>query len=409
VEGAPAVVVASASRTAVTVEGLRLTYRQGGQPVHVLEGLSFDAAENELVVVKGPSGSGKTSLLSCIAGLLTPTGGSIRAAGLDVTRLGGGALREYRRRHVGIVFQSFNLIPSLTAVENVAVPLVLDGVPFGRAAVRAAKLLERFGLHERLRHRPGTLSGGERQRVAIARALVREPAVLLADEPTSSLDRHTAATVIELLRGLRAPGRVVLVATHDERLMAIADRTVELGTPPVPHPPRSGKPVGRGSPAWDVGEIGGRNGSDATGAPAPRGQPVDSWRLIRSEEQRLRARQRTFFLSEVERCAAAVGRERGGPAALDPAALDPAALDPAALDPAALDPAALDDVHRLLTELFREAGSEDDWSALRQLLDEALGRDLPGPLSELCGRARKLADVCAGLAAVSGSARPRGM
>jgi putative ABC transport system ATP-binding protein len=213
---------------ALRVDDLHVSYRQGSHTVDVLRGLSFEAHGNELVVVRGVSGSGKTSLVSCIAGILTPERGTIHAAGRTVTSLNARALRQYRRQHVGIVFQAFNLVPSLTAVENVAVPLLLDGVPFRRAKLRARALLERFGMRDRLHHRPGALSGGEQQRVAVARALTRNPAVILADEPTSNLDRYTAGSVIDLLEAVRAPERVVVIATHDDRLMPLADRTVEL-------------------------------------------------------------------------------------------------------------------------------------------------------------------------------------
>ena len=230
--------VAAAASSALHVEDLAVAYRQGIRAVHVLQNLSFDAQENELVLVRGVSGSGKTSLLSCIAGILTPDSGTIHAAGQRVTSLSGRALREYRRRHVGIVFQAFNLVPSLTALENVSLPLLIDGMRYRRARGRALGLLERFGLHDRINHRPGALSGGERQRVAVARALAREPTILLADEPTSNLDRHTAGSVIELFQAMRSPNRVVLIATHDDRLLPLADRTVELGEGP-PDPERS--------------------------------------------------------------------------------------------------------------------------------------------------------------------------
>jgi putative ABC transport system ATP-binding protein len=210
------------------VDNLHVSYRQGSHIVEVLRGLSFEAHGNELVVVRGVSGSGKTSLLSCIAGILKPERGTIYAGGRTVTSLNARALRQYRRQHVGIVFQAFNLVPSLTAIENVAVPLLLDGVPFRRAKLRARALLDRFEIGDRLDHRPGALSGGEQQRVAIARALTRNPTVILADEPTSNLDRNTAGSVIDLLEAVRAPEHVVVIATHDDRLMPLADRTVEL-------------------------------------------------------------------------------------------------------------------------------------------------------------------------------------
>lgn len=211
------------------MENLHVTYRRSGHAVHVIEGLSFEAEGNEVVVVRGVSGSGKTSLLSCIAGILTPELGQIHLGDLTVTSMNGRALRDYRRQHVGIVFQAFNLVSSLTALENVALPLLLDGMPFRRAKIGALALLERFGMGDRQHHRPGALSGGEQQRVAVARALARNPTVILADEPTSNLDRLTAGSVIDLLEAVRAPERVVLIATHDDRLMPLADRTIELG------------------------------------------------------------------------------------------------------------------------------------------------------------------------------------
>jgi putative ABC transport system ATP-binding protein len=230
------------------VENLHVSYRHGDHVVEVIRDLSFEANGNEIVVVKGVSGSGKTSLLSCVAGILTPQRGAIHAGGVTVTSLNRRDLRQYRRQHVGIVFQAFNLVPSLTAEENVAVPLLLDGMPFRQARARASALLDRFGMHDRQDHRPGALSGGERQRVAVARALARNPTVIVADEPTSNLDRHTAASVIPLLEGVRAPDRVVVIATHDDRLMPLADRTIELDGD-FPHPDEhrrtTEEPVGR--------------------------------------------------------------------------------------------------------------------------------------------------------------------
>jgi putative ABC transport system ATP-binding protein len=254
------------SNHVLRVEHLRVTYRQRAHAVEVIRDLSFEARGNELTVVRGVSGSGKTSLLSCVAGILTPERGTIRAGGLTVTALDGRALRQYRRRHVGIVFQAFNLVPSLTAVENVAVPLLVDGVPFRRARVRAVALLERFGMADRLDHRPGALSGGERQRVAVARALARNPTVILADEPTSNLDRRTAGSVIDLLEAVRAPERVVLIATHDDRLVPLADRTIELDDDfpgPTSANPGDGQPVVR-----EDGDAGGTRTTRMCGEPA---------------------------------------------------------------------------------------------------------------------------------------------
>lgn len=210
------------------VRDLTVEYSSGGYVVRPLDGLSFDAEDGELVVLLGPSGCGKTTLLSCLAGLLTPTSGSIMLDGRETSRLSGRDLTAHRRDTVGVVFQAFNLIPSLTARGNVVTPMRLAGVPRRLAGKRALHLLERVGLGERADHRPGQLSGGQQQRVAIARALVHDPPVVLADEPTAHLDHIQVEGVLELLRELASPGRVVIVATHDDRVTHLADRVVEL-------------------------------------------------------------------------------------------------------------------------------------------------------------------------------------
>jgi putative ABC transport system ATP-binding protein len=179
-------------------------------------------------VLLGPSGCGKTTLLSCLAGLLTPTSGSIKLDGRETSRLSGRDLTAHRRDTVGVVFQAFNLIPSLSAHGNVIAPMRLAGLSRRVANERATKLLERVGLGERGHHRPGQLSGGQQQRVAIARALVHNPPVVLADEPTAHLDHIQVEGVLQLLRELASPGRVVIVSTHDDRVTHLADRVVEL-------------------------------------------------------------------------------------------------------------------------------------------------------------------------------------
>jgi putative ABC transport system ATP-binding protein len=213
------------------VKELTVEYRQGSERIMALDRLSFSAREHEIVVVRGPSGCGKTTLLSCLGGILRPTRGSVHLNGVELTSLDRQAIRRYRREAVGFVFQSFNLVPSLNALENVTTPLLLAGVPHRQARVRAGELLEHFGLSARASHRPGALSGGEKQRVAVARALIKEPPLVLADEPTSNLDRYHATSVVELLEKLRGPGRVVIIATHDELLLPLADRTIDLGHP----------------------------------------------------------------------------------------------------------------------------------------------------------------------------------
>jgi putative ABC transport system ATP-binding protein len=210
------------------VDELVIEYASGGYPVRPIDGLDLDASEGELVVLLGPSGCGKTSMLSALGGILRPTSGTIRCGGIAVEALTGGALADYRQRQVGFVFQAFNLVPSLTARENVAMPLILAGVPRKAAFSRADELLERVGLSERARHRPGKLSGGQQQRTAVARGLAADPPLLLADEPTANLDYIQAEGIISLLRELRADGRLIIVSSHDDRLIPIADRVVHL-------------------------------------------------------------------------------------------------------------------------------------------------------------------------------------
>jgi putative ABC transport system ATP-binding protein len=212
----------------LVVNDLTVAFESGGYVIKPLDGLSFAAEDGELVVLLGPSGCGKTTLLSCIAGLLTPTSGQIRFGPIVVNELKGPAMSEYRRQTVGVVFQAFNLIPSLSALGNVVVPMRLARVPRARAKARAVELLERVGLGERTHHRPAQLSGGQQQRVAIARALVHEPLLIVADEPTAHLDHIQVEGILRLLRDLAAPGRIVVVSTHDDRVTQLADRVVEM-------------------------------------------------------------------------------------------------------------------------------------------------------------------------------------
>jgi putative ABC transport system ATP-binding protein len=210
------------------VRSLTVEFESGGYIVRPLDQLSFDADDGELVAVLGPSGCGKTTLLSCLAGLLTPTSGSISFRGDSLVGLAGPALARHRRYTVGVVFQAFNLLPSLSAKGNVMAPLRLAKTPRREAAARADELLDLVGLSDRGHHRPGALSGGQQQRVAIARALVQSPPMVLADEPTAHLDHIQVEGVLRLLRELATPGRLVVVATHDDRISNIADRVVEL-------------------------------------------------------------------------------------------------------------------------------------------------------------------------------------
>ncbi|MDT4939635.1 MAG: putative transport system ATP-binding protein [Pseudonocardiales bacterium] len=214
--------------TTLSITGLTVEYVSGGYKVRPFHDLFFRAEDGQLVVLLGPSGSGKTTLLSCLAGLLTPTAGTISLDDTDVTALRGARLAQYRRDTVGVVFQAFNLIPSLSARANVMVPLRLAGVGRAAARERAGELLEQVDLTDRADHRPDHLSGGQQQRVAIARALAQDPPLVIADEPTAHLDYIQVEGVLRLIRAIAAPGRLVVVATHDERITQLADTVVEL-------------------------------------------------------------------------------------------------------------------------------------------------------------------------------------
>jgi putative ABC transport system ATP-binding protein len=211
----------------VRVRDLVMRLPSGGRPVTILDGVDLDVEEGEVLAVTGPSGSGKSTLLGLIAGLDTPTAGSIRVAGREITGLDEVTLARFRGDTIGYVFQSYHLIPTLTALENVAVPLELAGAP--DALARAATLLAEVGLADRVRHYPAQLSGGEQQRIALARAVARRPALILADEPTGNLDSTTGGHIIDLLLGLnRARGSTIVLVTHAAVVAARAGRTIEL-------------------------------------------------------------------------------------------------------------------------------------------------------------------------------------
>ncbi|MEU5581625.1 ABC transporter ATP-binding protein [Streptomyces huasconensis] len=213
----------------VVVEDLHRTYGTGAAAVHALRGVSFTVPRGELVALKGRSGSGKTTLLNLVGGLDAPDGGKITVDGLELAGLGESGLLELRRDRVGFIFQSFGLIPILTAAENVGVPLRLKKTDPRAREERVALLLALVGLADHAEQRPGELSGGQQQRVAIARALANRPALLIADEPTGQLDAETGLAVMELLRAVvRSEGVTALVATHDAALLDLADRVLEL-------------------------------------------------------------------------------------------------------------------------------------------------------------------------------------
>ncbi|MEV6474346.1 ABC transporter ATP-binding protein [Streptomyces sp. NPDC051657] len=213
----------------VTVEDLHRSYGSGASAVHALRGVSFEIPRGELVALKGRSGSGKTTLLNLVGGLDTPDGGRITVDGTELSGLGEKGLLELRRDRVGFIFQSFGLIPILTAAENVGVPLRLRRADPAERDERVALLLSLVGLADHAEQRPGELSGGQQQRVAIARALANRPALLIADEPTGQLDAETGLAVMELLRAVvRSENVTALVATHDPQLLGLADRVLEL-------------------------------------------------------------------------------------------------------------------------------------------------------------------------------------
>jgi len=211
------------------IRQLTIEYTAAGHAVRPLDRLDLQACAGSLTILLGPSGCGKTSLLSSLGGILTPQHGRIRFGDVDVTALEGRALVEYRRRTVGIVFQAFNLVPSLSALENVMVPMRAARMSRRAAVARARALLDQVDLAGRAHHRPGQLSGGQQQRVALARALALDPPLLLADEPTAHLDNLQVEEILALLRQLARGERVVVVATHDQRLLSLADQVVELG------------------------------------------------------------------------------------------------------------------------------------------------------------------------------------
>lgn len=213
------------------IKDLVVEYASGQETVRPINELSLDVSEGSLAILLGPSGCGKTTLLSCLGGILKPTKGRIEFGDIDLTTLDANELTDYRRNTVGIVFQAFNLVPSLTAIENVEVPLRAARWPRRKAHDRAAELLTRVGLAERMHHRPGDLSGGQQQRVAVARAIALDPPLLIADEPTAHLDYIQVEEVLRLIRELASGERVVVVATHDTRMLPLADQVVEM----VPH------------------------------------------------------------------------------------------------------------------------------------------------------------------------------
>jgi putative ABC transport system ATP-binding protein len=210
------------------ITDLVVEYGSAGYTSRPIDHLSLTVEPGSLTLLLGPSGCGKTTLLTCFGAMLTPTSGTIRLGDVDVNSLSGRALTDFRRHSVGFVFQAFNLVPSMSAEENVALPMRAAGVHRGEAHRRALELLETVGLADRAKQRPGDMSGGQQQRVAIARALALDPPLLLADEPTAHLDFVQVDGILALLRELASEDRTVIVSTHDNRLVPLADQVIEL-------------------------------------------------------------------------------------------------------------------------------------------------------------------------------------
>lgn len=211
----------------IEVRNVCKTFKTGRGEVRALDGINLDVLEGEYLSVMGPSGSGKSTLFNMIGALDRPSSGTVEIGGIFLDRITDRQTAYFRSRHMGYVFQSYNLIASLTAHKNVALPAALAGVPPEEVNRRALEALEEVGLHDRCTHRPDELSGGQQQRVAIARAIVNRPTILLADEPTANLDLHTGEQIIDLLRELsRKYGVTVITATHDHAMLAVSDRVV---------------------------------------------------------------------------------------------------------------------------------------------------------------------------------------
>lgn len=214
---------------AVHISGIVKSFGDGDNRLTVLKGIEFDARDGEIMMLVGPSGCGKTTLLSVIAGTLRADAGSVNLFGETISAFSSATVTKFRAQNIGFIFQSFNLIPTLNLAENVSVPLLIQGVPSGKAEKKAREVLALVGLGDRWKNRPTQLSGGQQQRVAIARSLVHEPRLIICDEPTASLDAKNGNMVMELFQNVaRVPGRCVIIVTHDNRIFPYADRIAQM-------------------------------------------------------------------------------------------------------------------------------------------------------------------------------------
>lgn len=212
----------------IRIEGIKKYYRLGTQVVKALDGVDISIKKNEYVAIMGPSGSGKSTLMNILGCLDTPTAGTYILNRTDVSKMDDSSLADVRNREIGFIFQSFNLLPRYTSLDNVSLPLIYAGVPKSERERRAFEALKSVGLEERVGHRPSELSGGQRQRVAIARALINRPSIILADEPTGNLDTKTSIDIMQLFEQLHVMGNTIIVVTHEEDIALFAHRIIRL-------------------------------------------------------------------------------------------------------------------------------------------------------------------------------------
>jgi len=212
----------------IKIQGIKKYYKVGTQEVRALDGVDLTIHDNEYVAIMGPSGSGKSTMMNILGCLDSPSGGTYILNGTDVSQMNDSALAEVRNKEIGFIFQSFNLLPRYSALENVALPLIYSGESKKGRDIRAEKALESVDLTDRMHHRPNELSGGQRQRVAVARALVNKPSIILADEPTGNLDSKTSVDIMKLFEAIHNKGNTIIVVTHEEDIAKHAHRIIRL-------------------------------------------------------------------------------------------------------------------------------------------------------------------------------------
>ena len=265
---------ATAEKKIIEIRGLGKTYDMGKLKVHALRDVDLDIMENEFIAIMGPSGSGKSTLMNLLGCLDTPTAGSYRLNGTEVSNLDDNELAEVRNREIGFVFQTFNLLPRATALHNVELPLIYAGASSRQRKKRAAEALEMVGLGDRADHRPNELSGGQRQRVAVARALVNRPAILLADEPTGNLDSRTSYEIMDLFIRLHDAGQTVILVTHEPDIAEYAQRVTHFLDGRLVRDER--QEPRRSVPTLPPEDNGTESGEDAAGSAQPAAESVEA-------------------------------------------------------------------------------------------------------------------------------------